>query len=329
MDELVSIIVPVFNVETYLASCIESIIVQTYRNLEIILIDDGSTDSSGAICDSYSQHDNRIRVIHNENRGQGNARNIGIDMAKGKYIAFVDSDDFIQNDMITKLYATMHEANVDICVCGICAVAEKSKSYNILECDSDYRIYTKNEAIPMLLDDIGLTCSVWNKLFKREVIGDYRLEEGKIYEDLVPMYNWFNNADSIAYIPEALYNYRFRKDSTTKSAFMTYNDDLMKSIDCFRDKIENDYPEYVTSIMPGYISYGIHYINKNLAFRQNVKEQAKVFKRVCCKYRKEFRKSDRIRKVKKRAVLLFRICPLWMYSMLYSFARKRTTKLLK
>lgn len=328
MDNLISVIVPVYNVENYLNECVESIINQTYSNLEIILIDDGSTDNSGAICDSFNANDSRVVVVHKNNNGQGAARNDGINIAKGQYIAFVDSDDYIERDMIMKLYSTMKSANSDISVCGICAVSEGTKSYNLLKSDSEYITFTRDEAIPMLLDDIGFTCSVWNKLFKREVIGDYRLEEGKIYEDIVPMYNWFKNANTISYVPEPLYNYRFRKDSTTKSEFLEYNDDLLKSINCFRQKFMADYPEQIARIMPGYISYGIHYVSKNLAFKSQVNKQAKLFKRQCFKYWKVFNRSHRIRKVKKRAVLVFIVCPLSVYSIFYLVAKKITKKLL-
>lgn len=328
MNELITVIVPVFNVEKYLVQCIESIINQSYRNIEIILIDDDSTDNSGAICDSFAQKDERIIVLHKENNGQGAARNDGIDIAKGRYIAFVDSDDYIETDMLMKLYSVMKKTNGDISVCGICAVSDKSKSYNILKCDSEYILLTKDEAIPMLLDDIGLTCSVWNKLFKREVIGEFRLEEGKIYEDIVPMYDWFKNADVISYVPEALYNYRFRNDSTTKSNFKHYNEDLLKSINCFCEKIEKDYPDSFVRIMPGYISYGIHYLNKNILFKSYVKEYARLLKKKCYKYRKNFFQSDRIRNIKKQEIFAFMVCPLWLYTLLYTFMKRRVKKFL-
>lgn len=327
MNNLISVIVPIYNVEKYLSQCIDSIINQSYLNLEIILIDDGSTDSSGLMCDSYKLIDDRIIVIHTENNGQGAARNIGIQNAKGQYITFVDSDDYIENDMIMKLYSNMLASKSDISVCGICAVSGKSKTYNLLKSDEKYITFSRDEAISMLLDDIGFTCSVWNKLFKREVIGDIRLEEGKVYEDIVPMYEWFRNADKISYTPIPLYNYRFRKDSTTKAAFLEYNADLLESINAFRKKYESDYPDSLTRIMPGYISYGIHFINKNLSYN-DIKEFVVDFKKICSRYWKDFRKSDRIRKIKKKSVFAFRVCPLWLYSFCHSLAKKITNKLL-
>ena len=118
MDKLVSIVVPVYNVDKYLDKCVNSIINQKYKNLEIILVDDGSTDESGKKCDLWAEKDNRIRVIHKENGGLSDARNVGIDNSKGYYISFIDSDDFIENDMIEVLLKEIKENNCDISICG-------------------------------------------------------------------------------------------------------------------------------------------------------------------------------------------------------------------
>ena len=114
MDKLISIIVPVYNVEKYVAECIESIIKQTYQNLEILLIDDGSTDNSGKICDKYAEKDKRIKIIHKENGGVSSARNLGLDLAQGEYIAFIDSDDFVSNKYIESLYSAIEHKDAEI-----------------------------------------------------------------------------------------------------------------------------------------------------------------------------------------------------------------------
>ncbi|MBR1540013.1 MAG: glycosyltransferase [Clostridia bacterium] len=125
-EELISIIVPVYKVEKYLDKCINSIVSQTYKNLEVILVDDGSPDSCGKMCDEWTQKDTRIKVIHKENGGLSDARNFGLDCAKGKYIQFVDSDDYIEKDMIEFLYKNLKENNADISICSNYMVDEEN-----------------------------------------------------------------------------------------------------------------------------------------------------------------------------------------------------------
>ena len=127
MNELISVIVPIYNVEKYLERCLDSIIKQTYKNLDIILVDDGSIDNSTKICDEYVKKDSRIKVIHKENGGLSDARNVGIDNSDGKYICFIDSDDYIELDMIENLYDGIVKNNANICCCGKLLEYEKNK----------------------------------------------------------------------------------------------------------------------------------------------------------------------------------------------------------
>ena len=188
--ELVSIIVPIYNVEKYLIKCIESILNQTYKNLEIILVDDGSTDSCNKICDRYKKIDKRVVVIHKKNGGLSSARNIGIKKAKGKLISFVDSDDYIKPNMIEELKNNMYFYNSDISVCDYYYIIDGKRQIsdnNNLKrnCITKYKnkfIYKPNSA-------------VWNKLYKKNLFEQIKFPEGKIYEDDYILYELLDKAN--------------------------------------------------------------------------------------------------------------------------------------
>lgn len=181
MDEKISIIVPVYNVEGYLEECINSLIHQTYLNIDIILIDDGSSDSSGEICDKYKKIDNRIQVVHKKNGGVSSARNAGLSLVNTKYISFVDPDDYVSEQFIEKLYNSLIENSADIAVCNFFTI----KGKNIFE---EKEIRDKNlnqeEALRLLVKDEIMSSYLWNKLFKRELFNNLQFDIGYRYEDI-------------------------------------------------------------------------------------------------------------------------------------------------
>ena len=211
---MISVIVPVYNVEKYIRACLDSIINQTYRDLEIILVDDGSTDNSGAICDEYAKKDSRIKVIHKENGGQSVARNIGLQKAKGEFIGFVDSDDSIELDMFESLFSAIQ--NVDIAICGYNLVAGDKR----IESGLLGQNKTLNQA--ELWKEIfgNLNNAVWNKLFRRELLSgicfDAKFAHG---EDLIFNILYLKSAKTGKYINRYLYNYYKRGDSITTGKF--------------------------------------------------------------------------------------------------------------
>lgn len=214
--KLLSVIVPVYNVEPYLKQCIESIIHQTYTYLEIILVDDGSTDNSGAICDTYANQDSRIKVIHQHNGGLSAARNRGIDEATGEYIAFVDSDDFLDLTMYSVLIDALEQHQLDIIGCN----AFRYKSENNIKSyknDGELVIYNHDEALKISLYD-GFTAA-WNKLYKRSVIETIRFPIGRKFEDSATSYLIINNAQHIGHIDRCLYYYRLNLNSITQTSF--------------------------------------------------------------------------------------------------------------
>ena len=207
-NPLISIIIPVYNVEKYLDRCIESIVNQTYKNLEIILIDDGSTDNSPQICDKWGEKDNRIKVIHKENEGVSSARNIGLDSANGTYIGFVDSDDYIDKQMYKLLLESIHKNNSNIAICNYYISEKNQKYYGVIKQPNDI---LERE----LLEENGIKGFNWNKLYSVDLLHGIRfIAEVHIWEDLLFNYQILaNNQVRYSYINEPLYYYVQREKS--------------------------------------------------------------------------------------------------------------------
>jgi len=199
----ISVIVAVYNAEKFLHNCVNSIINQTHKSLEIILVDDGSLDSSGAICDEFAKKDNRIKVIHKINGGVSSARNMALDLARGEYITFVDADDTIQDDACSVLYTTAIQNNADIVICGMC-IKEETQEYNIC---SPNKIYKDLDATyAYVLDEIRPEAC--GKLIKRSIIGDIRFNKEITYaEDLLFNYQIIKKSKCLMNISNCLYNY--------------------------------------------------------------------------------------------------------------------------
>ena len=213
--ELISVIVPVYNVESYVAECIESIQNQTYMNLEIILVNDGSTDASGDICDKYAAYDERIQVIHKENAGVSAARNTGIESANGDYIGFVDSDDYIAPTMYEDMLKLMAEHDLDIIEC---TAFRNNGDTNIEGCnDGSLEIFNRDEALKMAMYDCFV--AVWSQLYKRRVISDVRFPVGRKFEDSAVSYLFIANTKRVGHINCCLYYYRLNPNSTTQTSF--------------------------------------------------------------------------------------------------------------
>lgn len=202
----ISIIVPVYNVDKYLERCIDSLLKQTYKNLEIILIDDGSEDSCPLICDQYKKKDRRIIVIHKKNGGAASARNMGLDMATGEYIGFVDSDDYVSEEYIQNLYQNLNRENADI---SVCSFYNLYKDHMELVANENMGIYDSREYLELFLKDwkCGL---IWNKLFKAMLFQKVRFSEGHVIDDEFFTYKAVMQSNRIVVGNEPLYYYRMR-----------------------------------------------------------------------------------------------------------------------
>ena len=223
MTPLISVIIPVYNVEKYLHRCLDSVIAQTYQNLEIICVDDGSIDDSGKICDQYAVRDARIKVIHQENQGLSAARNKGLDAAEGEYIAFVDSDDYILEDMYKKMLDKLLNYNVDLCVCqwqyelsdGRQVVKRKNIAPTI------YGRKTSLEFARFLYMgnyENGVVVAAWNKLYRRALLDKIRFE-GRIHEDEAVSGRIMAKNISVYVMEEQFYVYAQNGDSLTNKPF--------------------------------------------------------------------------------------------------------------
>lgn len=210
MENRISVIVPIHKVEQYLKRCIDSIINQTYTNLEIILVDDGSPDECPKICDEYAYIDERVKVIHKKNGGLSSARNTGLDIATGEFIVFIDSDDYIELNMIESMMNNMIKNNADLVVCNIRYVFNDREYIKYSKTD---RILNKDEAMKEYIKDGIVQAVAWNKLYKKNIIGDMRYKVGKTNEDEFFTYKVINKAEKIYYNSNAFYNYLQRGSS--------------------------------------------------------------------------------------------------------------------
>lgn len=213
--EEISVIVPVYNVESFLNQCIRSIVQQEYRNLEIILVDDGSTDRSPQICDEWAKKDRRIKVIHTQNGGGGKARNIALNIAKGAFVGFVDSDDYIASDFYNHLMQIM-TSEVDIAECSYFET-DGDKAQFVTPNNCVIMQYTAKEALKENIKDHFFRQLIWNKLYRRSVIDDIRFPEGKKIDDEYWTYQVIGNARSLIRSNAELYAYRQQENSVMHS----------------------------------------------------------------------------------------------------------------
>ncbi len=214
----VSIIVPVYNVEKYLDKCVESLVNQTYKDIEIILVDDGSPDNCGKMCDEWAKKDERVIVYHKENGGLSDARNYGIDRCTGEYIAFADSDDYVAENYIEFMYNLLSEnESCKVSACDICSVRNGVESpYSDFEGSI---VFSRRDAFERVLYHDLIDVSAYAKLYKREVFDDIRYPVGRIYEDTYIFGDILNKTDFIVFGGEALYYYVQRDDSIVSGAF--------------------------------------------------------------------------------------------------------------
>lgn len=216
-DPLISIIIPVYNTIEYLENCLDSVISQTYKNIEILLIDDGSLDGSDSLCDRYAENDSRIKVVHQKNAGVSKARNVALDKVSGEYICFVDSDDTINENLILHLYTTMLEKNADITICSHKTICENVASEKVF---SEVIEYSQKDALKDILLTTTFTGSPWAKLFKTERIKNIYFDDDIFYgEDMLFVVKAMMKAEKVVFTPKAYYNYFVRDGSACKSSF--------------------------------------------------------------------------------------------------------------
>ena len=238
----ISVIVPVYKVEAYLEQCLESLLRQTHRALQIILVDDGSPDGCGAICDDYARRDDRITVIHKENGGLSSARNAGMALADGAYIGFLDSDDWIEPDMFEYLLDEAQRSGADITMCAFTLeMQEGSQKYGY---DAPHR-FDRTQAMGELLKNAEMTNNVWNKLYRRPLFDGVRFPDGHVYEDLATTYRVYERAALVSVLPESKYHYRLNPKGIVMSRSIPNQVDYWRGAKQRYLDLRGRYPEYV------------------------------------------------------------------------------------
>lgn len=231
----ISVIVPVYKVEKYLSACVESILAQTFRDFELILVDDGSPDTCGAMCDAYAQKDTRVRVIHQENQGLSGARNSAMDIAEGDYITFVDSDDMVTEDFLESLHLTVKEESASVAVCQMYGFEDGRDITEYLE-KKDWEgqsvVLDNREACVELYNGSSIVpINACAKLFRRELIGERRFPVGRVHEDQAFTPYVCYAANKVVSLPQKKYCYRTRPESITREKFSLRRYDDLWAID--------------------------------------------------------------------------------------------------
>ena len=227
-NSIISVIVPVYNVESYVRKTIDSVLNQTFQNFELILVDDGSTDNSGIICDEYTLKDKRIKVIHQKNAGQSAARNNGFEIARGEYICFLDSDDWFSENALEVFINTIKNYDVEIVMIKLLETYSENIEYKAKD---NIKLLTSNDCINSLLNDQYYLNSPCNKIYKRELIQKLKFPEGMIYEDFYIIIDRFIQIKQLAYTEKACLFYRIRNTSTTHSCFSKKNLQFIDSLE--------------------------------------------------------------------------------------------------
>lgn len=242
MQPLISVVVPIYKVEKYLNKCVDSIINQTYKNLEIILVDDGSPDNCGKICDDYAKKDSRIKVVHKENGGLSDARNAGMKIVTGEYVSFIDSDDYVSLDFIETLYDISIKENNDIVECELYRFKEDDE-IRISNTPIEIESFETKEALSMLIQEKQFRQHVWNKLYKSDIALKVIFEKGKLNEDEFWTYQIFGQAKKVSKINKQMYFYLQRESSIMGNNYNLRRLDALEAKVNRQKYIEEKFPE--------------------------------------------------------------------------------------
>ncbi|MBQ6166002.1 MAG: glycosyltransferase family 2 protein [Muribaculaceae bacterium] len=243
-EPLISVIVPAYNAEAFLDQCIKSIVAQSYRHLEIIIVDDGSTDGTGTLCDRWAQRDGRIRVIHQTNGGHSAARNAALDAMNGQLLTMVDSDDVLHPEFITTLLDVMRQTGAEIAVGGYIPFYGDAPAFPPASTTGSIKCFSQQEAILAVLYQQGLTHSPWGRLFKASLFDGIRFPLGIIYEDLAIIYPLLRHCTTVASIAQPLYGYR-QHQSNSMRVFSPRRTAVLDVCEQLEQQMQNEDPQYL------------------------------------------------------------------------------------
>ena len=281
MGALVSLIIPVYKVEAYLERCVRSVLAQTYQNLEIILVDDGSPDRCGEICDRFAQEDPRVKVFHKANSGVSSARNYGVAHSHGAFVSFIDADDYVAPNYVEYLFDLLMKYHADIVCCCMDQTTENTSAYGINHSIPNEQLLKGKEACQTLFGNLyDILVTVWGKLYKRELVQKYPFPIGRRYEDEAIVCKYYYAADRVAVGNQRLYAYYQNPDSFMHARGDSFNEDLIWALrhraEFFREQNEPELEKAAWNMLVQHCLYeSVHYHGKYdsvLKELSNVKE---------------------------------------------------------
>lgn len=298
--ELISIVIPVFRVEKYLNRCVESVIKQSYKNIEIIIVDDGSDDNCPAMCDALLKKDDRIVVYHKENGGLSDARNYGLERANGKYISFIDSDDTVDVDYVKQLYETLIENNADISVCGYTVVYDNGK---IIPNSNDKKmVLSQKETLEKILYQEDFNVATWAKMYKIELFKGIRFPKGKIFEDSFTTYKLVFKSSKIACNMKSQYNYLIRSNSILTSSFSEKKLTLIDAYDEMGEAVLKTYPDLEKAVLRGKAYSRISTLRQMINCKPRLRNKEKELRKEILENKKILLFDKRVSKRDKAAI---------------------------
>ena len=305
MDSLISVIVPIYNVEDYLERCVDSIINQTYKNLEIILVDDGSPDNCPQMCDDYAKKDSRIKVVHKKNGGLSDARNAGMKVATGEYVSFIDSDDYVSLDFYETLFQTMIDNDSDIVECSIVKFYENEK-FDEYSDDQMIENFNTVDGLEELINENSFHQYVWNKLYKSSIALDIPYEVSKLNEDDFWTYQIFGRAKRVTRLNRTLYYYFQRSSSIMGNGYNIRRLDEIEGKANRQKYIEKYFPSLVVQSKLNLYATCIFSYQSVLKYMNG--EDKKKASKIITKYRKQcepsFSEISSIKIVQRNIIIL-------------------------
>lgn len=248
-DTLISVVLPIYNVEKYLRRCVDSVRQQTYQNIEIILVDDGSTDGCAALCDSFAEEDSRIRVIHQKNGGLSNARNTGTSFAKGEYITFIDSDDYVSKTYVSYLYSLIERFHTPMSLCMHRVISEDGTLIKDYQIQQEPQCLSDEVCLKCMLYHNQIDTSAWGKMYRRDLALEIQYPDGKIFEDIGTTYRFFLKSGIIGCGYESHYNYVVRQSSIVTGDFHLRKLDLIEMTDFMAKEVLQQYPQLEAAVL--------------------------------------------------------------------------------
>lgn len=281
MEPSISIIIPVYNVKPYLKRCIESVLNQTFKDFELILVDDGSTDNSGEICDEYAGRDKRVVVIHQENAGQAHARNVALSHSNGMFILYADCDDYVCKDHVKAMVDLALEYNADIVQCSMKKFTKEKEIKDDAIGRPEFEIYTASAALEEYCYQRKFYPGPWCKIIRRELMDGLLFPSGTGYEDMAIMHRLLGRAEKIILLPAVLYYYRQHSSSTMHTKFSDKKIDRIRIAEQLKKYIEEYFPENIRAVKTRYFLANIQLAMDVPYSRQYCEVRADMKKNIC------------------------------------------------